>query len=328
VVIRAMREAGVRGIMYQEVFGPDPAQCEASISGLRDAVAGLRYLETPLVRVGVSPHAPYTVSDALFRATAELAREQRLPVAVHIAESELERRLVVDAAGSFADGLRRRGIEVEQRAESSIQLLAKLRLLDVMPLLIHCVRVDARDIATIAQSRSSVVHCPASNAKLGHGVAPLDEMLAAGISVGLGSDSMASNNRMDMLAEARLALLTQRARIGSFESPSAIDVLELATIGGAKAIGIDHLVGTLEEGKQADIAAFAIDPLFPVQDPIDAAIFSLTGAHARFVMVAGRTLVQDGALVAPRRGLAQRMAQLGDALAEWLDSGGEIRDVV
>jgi cytosine/adenosine deaminase-related metal-dependent hydrolase len=325
VVLRAMREAGVRGIMYQEVFGPDPKQCDASIAELRDAVAGLRYLETPLVRVGVSPHAPYTVSDDLFRATAELAREQRLPLAVHVAESELERLLVVDAAGSFADGLRRRGIAVDPRAESPIQLLSRLRVLDTTPLLIHCVRVDARDIATIANSGSSVAHCPASNAKLGHGVAPLDEMLAAGITVGLGSDSMASNNRMDILAEARLALLAQRTRIGSFESPAAMDVLELATIEGAKAIGIDHLVGTLEEGKQADLAAFAIDPVLPVQDPVGAAIFSLTGARARFVMVAGRPLVIDGALVSPRAGLSQRISRLGDALAGWLASGGEMQ---
>jgi len=328
VVLRAMREAGVRGIMYQEVFGPDPAACDESIAGLRKVVAGLRYLETPLVRVGVSPHAPYTVSDDLFRATADLAREQRLSLAVHIAESDLEHRLVVDAAGSFADGLRRRGIAVERRAESPIQLLARLRLLDVMPLLIHCVRVDARDIAAIAASHSTVAHCPASNAKLGHGIAPLDELLAAGIPVGLGSDSMASNNRMDLLAEARLALLTQRSRIGSFESPAAADVLELATIGGAKAIGIDHLVGTLEEGKQADLAAFDIGPVHPVQDPVSAAVFSLTGARACFVMVAGRPLVRDGALVAPRAGLAQRMAQLGEALAGWLASGGETQGVV
>jgi len=320
-----MHEAGVRGIMYQEVFGPDPKQCDASIAELRTAVSGLRYLETPLVRVGVSPHAPYTVSDDLFRATAELAREQRLPVAVHIAESELERLLVVDAAGSFADGLRRRGIAVDPRAESPIQLLSRLRVLDTTPLLIHCVRVDARDIATIANSGSSVAHCPASNAKLGHGVAPLDELLAAGITVGLGSDSMASNNRMDILAEARLALLAQRTRIGSFESPAAMDVLELATIEGAKAIGIDHLVGTLEEGKQADLAAFAIDPLLPVQDPVNAAVFSLTGARARFVMVAGRPLVIEGALVSPRAGLGERISRLGDALADWLASGGEMQ---
>ena len=325
VVMRAMREAGVRGIMYQEVFGPDPAQCAESIAELRGRVASLRYLETPLVRLGVSPHAPYTVSDDLFRATAGLAREQRLPIAVHIAESELERRLVVEAAGSFADGLRRRGISVERRADSPIQLLASLGLLDTMPLLIHCVRVDARDIATIANSGSAVAHCPASNAKLGHGVAPLDELLSAGITVGLGSDSMASNNRMDMLAEAKLALLTQRGRIGSFESPGAIDVLELVTIGGAKAIGVDHLVGTLEAGKHADLAAFAIDPMLPVQDPVTAVVFSLTGGHARFVMVAGKTLVRDGALVTQRPELAQRMRQLGDALAEWVASGGEVQ---
>src|SRR5215831_13877731 len=85
VALQAMREAGVRGVMFQEVFGPDPAQCDEAIRSLRERVAGLRYLETPLVRVGVSPHAPYTVSDDLFRATADLARELHLPVAVHIA---------------------------------------------------------------------------------------------------------------------------------------------------------------------------------------------------------------------------------------------------
>ena len=122
--MHAMREAGVRGINYQEVFGPDPAQCEASIAALREKVAGLRYLETPLVRVGVSPHAPYTVSDVLFRATTDLAREWHLPMAIHIAESELEQQLVVDAEGAFADGLRRRGIGVEPRGASPIELLA------------------------------------------------------------------------------------------------------------------------------------------------------------------------------------------------------------
>src|SRR5690348_7934729 len=89
VALQAMREAAVRGIVYQEVFGPDPSQCANSITDLRERIAGLRYLETPLVRIGVSPHAPYTVSDELFKATASLARELRLAVAVHIAESEL-----------------------------------------------------------------------------------------------------------------------------------------------------------------------------------------------------------------------------------------------
>src|SRR6185503_1061379 len=236
VVMQAMREAGVRGIMYQEVFGPDPAQVAESMAVLREQVAGLRYLETPRLRVGISPHAPYTVSDDLFRAAVDFARTQHLRMAVHIAESEVERELVVDARGSFAEGLRRRGIAVSPRARSSIELLHALGVLELEPLLIHCVRVDEQDIARIAQSRSSVAHCPVSNAKLGHGVAPLDEMLGAAIAIGLGSDSMASNNRMDLLEEARVALLSQRARTLSFETPTANEMLELATIGGAQAI--------------------------------------------------------------------------------------------
>src|SRR6185295_16185103 len=105
------------------------------------------------------------------------------------------------AEGSFADGLRRRGIPVERRGSTPIELLDRLGVLGAKPLLIHCVRASDEDIARIVTSRSSVAHCPASNAKLGHGIAPLDEMLAAGVTVGLGSDSMASNNRMDILGE-------------------------------------------------------------------------------------------------------------------------------
>jgi cytosine/adenosine deaminase-related metal-dependent hydrolase len=328
VVIRALKEAGVRGIMYQEVFGPDPAQCAESIAGLRESVAGLRYLETPLVRVGISPHAPYTVCDDLFRAAASLAREQHLPVAIHIAESEVEQQLVVNAEGSFADGLRRRGIAVESRGDTPVHLLARLGVLDVKPLLIHCVRVNESDIGHIAKSGSSVAHCPVSNAKLGHGIAPLDEMLAAGISVGLGSDSMASNNRMDILEEARVALLAQRARIRSNETPTAAQVLELATIGGAAAIGIGDQVGTLEVGKQADLAAFSLHGIGPTQDPVAAAVFSVSSSRARFVTVAGKALLRDGQLVSPREGLADRMQFLGEQLSAWLDSGGEMRGVV
>jgi 5-methylthioadenosine/S-adenosylhomocysteine deaminase len=148
------------------------------------------------------------------------------------------------------------------------------------------------------------------------------------VPTGLGSDSMASNNRMDMLEEARLALLMQRTRIDSSETPSACDVLELATIGGATAIGIGDRVGTLEEGKQADLSAFSLDSMRPTHDPIAAAVFALNAGSARFVCVAGKTLLRDGLLTSPRSGLAERMQQLADALREWLDSGGEMRGVV
>lgn len=323
VAFDAMRERGVRGIMYQEVFGPDPAQCAASLAELRDRIDRLRPLETPLVRLGVSPHAPYTVSDALFAAVARYAREGNLPVAIHIAESGLEQELVVRGQGAFADGLRARAISVAPRARTPVELLADLDVLSARPLLIHCVRVDDGDIARIARSRCTVAHCPASNAKLGHGIAPLTDLLSAGIPVGLGSDSVASNNRVDMLGESRLAALFQRARLGSFAEISASDAIRLATLGGARALGVDAEVGSLEVGKAADLAAFPLDSIGPVHDPEAAAVFGLPGTRASFVAVAGHELVRDGVLLAVDPGLEERVQASAEALERWLKTASQ-----
>ena len=314
----AMRESGVRGVMYQEVFGPDPAQCAASLSELREKVDRLRPLETSLVRLGVSPHAPYTVSNELFTAVARYARDANLPIAIHIAESTLEQELVVRGDGAFADGLRARGIPVAPRARTPIELLAARDVLSSRPLLIHCVRVDRADVARIAEAHCSIAHCPASNAKLGHGIAPLSDFMAAGITVGLGSDSMASNNRMDILEEARLAALFQRARLGSFSDMSASEALHLATLGGARAIGLDREIGSLEVGKAADLAAFPLDAVGPVHDPTAAAVFALPGTKASFVTVAGRELVRDGVVVTKDPALEERVRANAQALQNWL----------
>jgi 5-methylthioadenosine/S-adenosylhomocysteine deaminase len=118
---------------------------------------------------------------------------------VHIAESEDESSLVQHALGGWADSHRSRGLTVMPRAASPIRLLEKNRVLDARPLLIHCIRVDSDDISAIARHDCAVAHCPASNAKLGHGIAPLTDFLRAGIRVGLGSDSVASKHRMDLL---------------------------------------------------------------------------------------------------------------------------------
>jgi cytosine/adenosine deaminase-related metal-dependent hydrolase len=318
VAFDAMLERGVRGVMYQETFGPDPAQCEASLAELREKIERLRPLETSLVRLGVSPHAPYTVSDPLFAAVARYARDAGLPVAIHIAESALEHDLVVRGEGAFADGLRGRAIGVVPRARTPIELLHDLDVLSARPLLIHCVRVDDADIARIAHSRCSIAHCPASNAKLGHGIAPLTDFMSARIPVGLGSDSVASNNRMDILAEARLAALFQRARLGGFSEVSASDAIELATLGGARAIGIDGEVGSLEVGKAADLAAFPLDNLGPVHDPIATAIFGLPGTRASVVAVGGRELVRDGVLLDDDSALEERVQASAEALKSWL----------
>lgn len=313
----ALRELGARGIAYREVFGPDPVQVDASMAGLRASVNAMRPHETPLVRVGVSPHAPYSVSDALFAAAAAYAAAERLPMAVHIAEGEDESGLVERAQGPFADFLRSRGIDVEPRARSPITLLERCGVLAVRPLLIHAVRADAPDIAAMARHRCSVAHCPASNAKLAHGIAPLLELLDAGLDVGLGSDSMASNNRMDIVEEGRLAVLQQRVRTRRTEALPAAQVLALATRGGARALGLGDTVGVLAEGFQADLTAFDLNGVNgPVHD-VAAALVHAGGTPARRTVVAGRVLVRDGVPLHEDAMLAARVQESADALDRW-----------
>jgi 5-methylthioadenosine/S-adenosylhomocysteine deaminase len=298
VVHEAMRDMGVRGLMYLEVFGPDEPSAAAAIQRLEERVEGIRKADTSLVRAGISPHAPYTVSDSLFRAAAELSRRSSLPISVHAAESDAEQQLLTRASGDFAEALVRRGIPVEPRAASTIELLERTGMLAVRPLLVHCVRATANDISRIAAHDGAVAHCPASNAKLGHGIAPLGSMLEAGIRVGIGTDSVGSNNRMDVLDEARLAVLLARATAGSWEAVPATRALELTTLGGAKALGLEGEIGTLEPGKAADLAAFPLDGLHtvPVQEPESALLFAGGGRGARLVTVSGKVLVRDGRL--------------------------------
>jgi 5-methylthioadenosine/S-adenosylhomocysteine deaminase len=228
-----------------------------------------------------------------------MAIAEQQPVAVHAAESEVEQRLVADAEGDFADALRARNIAVSPRAGSTIELLERTGVLAAKPLLIHCVRASRADIRRIADHGGAMAHCPASNAKLGHGVADLAGFLEAGIAVGLGSDSVASNNRMDLLDEARLAVLFGRASARRWDVLPAALGLELATTGGARALGLDAEIGSLEVGKSADLAAFPLDGphAVPVQDPESALLFATTGRGATLVMVAGEELVRDGRLV-------------------------------
>jgi 5-methylthioadenosine/S-adenosylhomocysteine deaminase len=319
VVLPAMREMGVRGVMYQEVFGPDPASADESMRDLESRVTKLEAEQSDLVRLGVSPHAPYTVSDALYTGAANFAHERGLPLAMHIAESDAEQACVVDGAGDFAEALRKRGIASDRRARSPIALLEQRGALEQGALLIHCVRADDADIAIMARHRCAVAHCPASNAKFGHGVAPILPMIAAGVTVGIGSDSVASNNRMDLLDEARLAVLIHRATTRRHDAFGAEQALELATIGGARALGLEARIGSLEVGKDADLAAFRIDSArtTPIGDPYAAAVFALPGRPAELVAVRGRVLVAGGRVLAADTALVERVNAGGTALASW-----------
>lgn len=246
----ALHRLGGRGIVYQEVFGPDPAQARASLVELEQALARLGKLASGRLRLGVSPHAPYTVSEPLYRAVDELARSLGLPVAVHLAESRAETELVRDGAGPFAEALRARGIQVAGVGRSPVQYLVQLGVLErgTDCLCIHCVQVDERDVTTLRDSGAAVAHCPRSNRAHRHGTAPLAALRRAGVRVGLGTDSVVSAGDASLWAEAAAAGLEGE------------EALRMLTIEGARALGWESEIGSLDVGKQADLAVFA-EPL-------------------------------------------------------------------
>lgn len=299
VVHQALRDMDVRGIVYLEVFGPEPARSGDALTALGSRVTALRRDDSSLVRTGISPHAPYSVSDALFRGAADMADADSLPIAVHIAESVAEHQLVTAAEGDFAEALRGRGIPVAVRAESPIALLERTGVLRGRPLLIHCVQASERDVGLIAAHDGAIAHCPASNAKLGHGAANLAAFLEANVRVGLGTDSVASNNRMDLLDEARLAVFFARVKSRHWNTISSVLGIELATIRGAQALGLDREIGSLAVGKAADLAAFPLGVMHatPTQEPESALLFATSGRGAVLVTVAGREVVRGGQLV-------------------------------
>src|SRR5918993_2678325 len=234
--MRALRDAGLRGVVYQEAFGPDARETAAKFDAAREKIERLRSGETALVTLGLSPHSPYTVAPALLELLARYSIDERLPLMMHAAESEAEQALMLEGGGIFAAAYAARGFAFDSPRTTTVRHLADTGVLDARPLLAHCVRVDGGDIELMRRHGAGVAHCPKSNAKLGHGRAPLAAMLGAGVNVGLGSDSVASNNVCDLLEESRFALLASRAAFESVEGGRALDAsdaLRLLTRGGA-----------------------------------------------------------------------------------------------
>jgi len=249
--LQVLAEAGGSGVAYQEVFGPHPAQVEESLAGLQDRVTCLRGWAGNRVRIGVSPHAPYTVSGPLFRAVAEWSRAEGLPLAVHMAESPAETELLADGSGPFAKAWKARGIPLPHPSGlSPVGWLAEHGVLSERTLCIHAVQLGRADIGLLADSGAAVAHCPLSNQAHRHGAAPLGAMLKAGIRVGIGTDSEVSVGRLDLLAEARAAR--------SLAPLSADALIELCTLGGARALSLDSETGSLRTGKWGDCVVIRV----------------------------------------------------------------------
>jgi len=303
--MRAVREVGLRGVVFQESFGPDPRLAKENLEKLQTKVLELREVETPLVKVGVSPHAPYTVSAPQLELIAEFATIEKLPLMMHAAESAAEDQLLREGLGLFAEGLARRGIEWRAPGTSTIQYLKQRGVLNARPLLIHCIRVDEADIETMAEMNSRIAHCPKSNAKLGHGHAPLLSFVGKGIAVGLGSDSVASNNTCDILEETRFAALLSRAARAENQRRSehgmidSREALTLATLGGARSLGLESHTGELREGLQADLTVLSLKGThqLPCYDPIDTVVFSSSGRDVILTVVAGKEVFREGQIM-------------------------------
>lgn len=311
----AIRDVGLRGIVYQETFGPDPRDAEENVRKLREKLSELRHVATDLVGVGVSPHAPYTVSAVQLGMIAELATAESLPVMMHAAEPWEEQELLLNGTGSFADGFRLRGIDWNPPGLPTVEYLAGTGILKTKPLLAHCINVNQKEIEIIRETGCSIAHCPKSNAKLNHGVAPFSSFLKAGIPTGFGSDSVASNNTCDIVEEARFATLLSRAidNLGEGDKVSAEEAIRTATLGGARALGLDDIIGSLEEGKQADLAVISLSGIYqqPVYDPVSAIIFSSSARDVLLTVVAGKEIFSEGLVrTADEASIVKRVTEL------------------
>ena len=282
----ACAEVGLRGIVYLEVFGTNDSPLRERFAPMRERIAE-QLSET--VRVGISPHAPYTCTLDLYRSCTELG----LPLATHLAESEAETEFLRTGEGSWqacAEML------VTPLGTTGIRALAEEGLLGPHMLAAHCVQADDEEIELLAANDVAVAHCPRSNALLGCGVAPLGELRAAGIRVCIATDSPASAPSFDMFDEMRAAIAAARARERRPDALTAAEALELATLGGARALGWDTELGSIAVGKRADLTVLSLaeTALVPWEDPVTAAVLGGSPQHVVATLVSGEKRYEKG----------------------------------
>ena len=295
--IRVLDELEGSGVAYHEVFGPHPEQLDESFSTFTRRIAELSRHARGRASLGVSPHAPYSVSGPLYALVAAWARAEAggggLPLAVHIAESRAEWEFVSQGSGPFAEAWAARGIPslddvrqcgsaaVRQSGRSPVEWLDCHGVLGQETLCIHAIELDASDIRLLAERGAAVAHCPVSNALHRHGTAPLAALRDAGIRVGIGTDSVASVGQLDMFREARAAQAIAKL--------SDEETLALATLEGAQALGLAPETGSLTRSKWGDLIAVQ-----PTGDPAGTAparrVVQATPADVLLTVLGGRVV--------------------------------------
>jgi cytosine/adenosine deaminase-related metal-dependent hydrolase len=282
----ACARLGLRAIVYLEVFGLDAADAARQFGEKRAYVADAL---SDRVRIGISPHAPYTCSHEVYAVAMDLG----LPLATHLNESQDELDWLLRGEGPWQP---LGEMLVEPPGISGIRSLAAAGLLDERVAAAHCVKVDAEEIALLARHGVAVAHCPRSNALLGCGIAPLDELRAAGLRIGVGTDGVSSVPSHDFFEELRTVVSFARARSERAEALSASELLELATIGGARVLGLDGETGSIVPGKRADLTVLSLSgsPYLPWENPAAAVVYGGSPERITATLVDGLTRYERG----------------------------------
>jgi 5-methylthioadenosine/S-adenosylhomocysteine deaminase len=305
--LESARGAGMRVSLGIIVFEfPSPYASDAGDYLRKGLALRDREGEDPLVSFCLAPHAPYTVSDASFRQVAKLAAELDLPVHVHLAETEDENRR----------SLAEHGVRPVER-------LRRLGLLGPGLIAVHAVHLEQHEIELLGSHAASIAHCPSSNLKLASGFAPIEALRRAGANLCLGTDGAASNNRLDLFQEMRIAALLAKAVAGNAQALPAHAALRAATLGGAQALGIDRTAGSIVPGKAADLAAVALraPELAPCYDPVSHLVYAAGREHVTHVWVSGEARVAEGRLLPSAfSGLEKRAHLWQNALKVHADS--------
>lgn len=299
---KAMQELGLRGVVYRQVAAMDKQRISHAMRSAENDIAKWQALVDPdRIKIGISPGAVYLNHPAVFGCVSEYATKENLPVALRLAGSREEYSFVMYGSSMFSvhtmDKSARGYVEIPPWLPTGVSPVryalnwGAFESPNVM--MVHAVHVDDDDIQKLRAYDVSVCVCPRANAQLGRGTAPLGDFLQAGLRVGLGTDSPAATDSTDMLIETRMCMLIQRA-VDSRRFLDSATVLELATLGAARALKMDDQIGSIEIGKQADMVAIDLSSTHyaPGIDPVSAVVNTCSSADVLMTMVGGRVLYE------------------------------------